>query len=172
MIKMKQARKIIAVSNGAERATYFLGKILRKNANDVFSVIDVQKAEERGDTVTVLLAPESQKISQPALFSVCVMKFEPDKPKPIGFRSVFTYSTRWDGADFTARNIRTLPDETAVFEMVGIGIIGRVRLEHAREGDVEASLAAAAAAMAAGIPFAGILDALNEPDETSAVSGV
>jgi hypothetical protein len=171
MIKMKQARKIIAVSNGAERATYFLGKILKRNVNNV-TVIDVQKAEERGDTVTVLLASESQKISLPALFSVCVMKFEPEKPKPFGFRSVFTYSTRWDGADFTARNIRILPDGTTVFEMVGIGIIGRVRLEHAQKGDVEASLAAAAAAMAAGVPFAGILDALNGPDEASAASGL
>lgn len=171
MIKMKQAKKIIAVSNGAERATYFLGKILKWNINDV-TVIDVHKAEERGDTVAVLLAPEPQEIPLPALFSVCVTKFEPEKPKPLGFRSVFTYSTRWDGADFTARNIRTLPDGTTVFEMVGIGIIGRVRLEHAQKGDVEASLAAAAAAMAAGVPFAGILDALNGPDEAPAASGL
>jgi hypothetical protein len=165
MIKMKQARKIIAVSNGDERVTYFLGKILRRNGNDTFSVMDVQKAVECGDTVSVLLSPGPQEFLSPELFSVCVMKFEPEKPKPIGFRSVFTYSTRWDGADFTARNIRTLPDGTVVFEMVGVGIIGRVRLERAQDGDVEASLAAAAVAMAAGIPFAGILDALNGLDK-------
>lgn len=166
MIKMKQARKIIAVSNGAERATYFLGKILRKSGNDAFSVVNVQKAVEQGNPVSALLASDPQELPLPALFSVCVMRFEPERPKPVGYRNVFTYSIQWDGADFTARNIRALPDGTAVFEMVGVGIIGRVRLEHARDGDVEASLAAAAVAMAAGVPFAGILNALNGPDES------
>ena len=164
MAEMHVGRKIIAVSNGTERATYFLRKILGNSGRGDFTVTPAQRAVERGETASVLLADGSLVFPVPALFSVCVTKFEPDRPKPPGFQNVVTYSVKWDCADFTARNIRAFPDGATAFEIVGVGIIGRVRLERGQEeDDVEAALAAAAAAMAAGIPLAEGLDALNRP---------
>lgn len=165
MTEMHMGRKIIAVSNGTERATYFLRKIIEQSGHGAFTVTSAQRAVERGEKVSVLLADDSTAFPVPALFSVCVTRFEPDRPKPPGFQSVVTYSVKWDCADFTARNIRVLPDGAAAFEIVGVGIIGRVRLERGQEDDAEAVLAAAAAAMAAGIPLAEVLDALNRSGE-------
>lgn len=162
MAEIHSGGKIIAVSNGAERETYLLKKILRNSGRgDVFAVVPAVEAMERGMKTLVLLAAEPLGFQDPSLFSVCVTRFQPEWRKPEGFRNVVTYSTEWNGADFTARNIRTLPDGVTAFEIVGVGIIGRVRLAPDCSGDVEAAIAAAAAATAAGIPFAEILSALN-----------
>lgn len=69
-----------------------------------------------------------------------------------------------DGADFTVRNIRTARDGSVAFEMVGIGIIGRVRLRSEDPVDAVSALAAFAAAVGAGVPFADALEALNRID--------
>lgn len=74
---------------------------------------------------------------------------------------VLTYSVQNDRADFTARNLRRTSDGLFAFEMVGIGVIGRVRLHVETENAVSAALAAASAAIAAGIPFAEVMNALN-----------
>lgn len=165
MAEMDVGRKIIAVSNGTERATYFLRKILGYGGNGAYTVTLAQRAVAKGETVSVLLTSDAPEFPVPALFRACVMKFEPDRQKPPGFQNVVTYSIKWDCADFTARNIRQLPNGTTAFEIVGVGIIGRARLGEGRGGDVEAALAAAAAAMAAGMPFAEVLNALNGSDE-------
>ena len=72
-----------------------------------------------------------------------------------------TFSDSSDSADFTARNIR-VAGSAAAFEIVGIGLIGRVRLNGmADRGAVLPAIAAAAAALTAGVPFAIMMDALN-----------
>lgn len=164
MADMSGTKKIIAVSNGFERATYLLKKILIDSGRGgVFSVASESEVMERGLKASVLLAADLPACAEPKLFPVCVMRFQPDRQKPDGFQSVITYSTEWNGADFTAHNIRILPNGMTAFEIVGVGIIGRVRLEQDREEDVETALAAAAAATAAGVPFAEVLSALNGP---------
>ncbi len=165
MAELDAGRKIIAVSNGTERATYFLRRILGNSGIGAYTVTMAQRAVERGETVSVLLTGDAPEFPVPALSRTCVMRFEPDRQKPPGFQNVVTYSTKWDCADFTARNIRQLPNGTTAFEIVGVGIIGRARLGEGLGGDVEAALAAAAAAMAAGMPFAEVLKALNGSDE-------
>ncbi len=168
MSERNDGRKIVAVSNGFERETYLLEKIFRGSGReDVFVVVPEREAEERGLKAAALLAAEPRECPQPELFPVCVTRFRPGGCRaPEGFRSFVTYSAEWDGADFTARNVRALPDGMTAFEIVGIGIIGRVRLERGRGEDVEASLAAAAAATAVGVPFAEALGALNAPEKT------
>lgn len=79
-----------------------------------------------------------------------------------GAERLLTYSLAGSDADFTARNIRATPDGTIAFEIVGFGIIGRVRLFGGNPAGVEESLAAACAAVGAGIPLAEILQALNQ----------
>lgn len=164
MSDMSAIKKIIAVSNGFERATYLLKKILIDSGRgSVFSVVPESEVMERGLRAAVLLTADLPVCVEPKLFPVCVMRFLPDRKKPDAFQSVITYSTEWNGADFTARNIRILPGGMTAFEIVGVGIIGRVRLERDRAEDVEAALAAAASATAAGVPFAEVLSALNGP---------
>lgn len=72
-----------------------------------------------------------------------------------------TYSSKTDSADFTARNIRFAQDGFVAFEIVGVGIIGRVKLNTRDSGTVSDALAASAAAVGIGIPFADVLKALN-----------
>lgn len=166
MAEIGTGRKTIAVSMGGERETYLLRKIIGNSGRGgVFSVVPAAGAMERGRKAALLFAPELPECAEPGLFPVCVTRFRPDFRKPECFRQVVTYSAEWDAADFTARNVRQFPGGGAAFEIVGVGIIGRVRLGPGRECDVEAALAAAAAATTAGVPFAEALGALNAAEQ-------
>lgn len=94
-------------------------------------------------------------------FVACVMDYDtPIPPSADYFQGckLSTYSTSSDNADFTARYIHTLDGEIA-FEIVGVGVIGRVRIN---DPDlVKAALVAASAAISCGISFADVLSALN-----------
>ena len=78
---------------------------------------------------------------------------------------VDTYSAKDDSADYTAKEIRPRPDGVD-FELVGTGVIGRVRLGIPGEFSVYNALAAAACALRLGMPFDKVIAAL------SAVRGV
>lgn len=94
-------------------------------------------------------------------FIGCVMDYDAHIPSSADYFTgckILTYSTSSDNADFTARYIHTLDRETA-FEIVGVGVIGRVRLRH--PDLVKASLIAASSAISCGISFADVLNALN-----------
>ena len=71
-----------------------------------------------------------------------------------------TFSVRDDAADYTARNIR-LSASGVQFEMVGRGFIRRVRFPMPGDYSVENALAAAAAAIALGIPAQAAAEALT-----------
>lgn len=166
MAEISTGKKMIAVSMSGGRETYLLKKILQNSGRGgVFSIVPFDGAMERGEKAALLLAPEIPACVEPGLFPACVTKFRPELQKPEGFAKVVTYSLEWNIADFTARNVRQLPEGAAAFEIVGVGIIGRVRLGRGCAGDVEAALAAAAAATAAGVPFAEALGALNVPEQ-------
>ena len=71
-----------------------------------------------------------------------------------------TYSSGNDEADYTARNIRGRADGVD-FELVGTGVIGRVRLGIPGDFSVYNALAAASCALTLGMPFAKVVDALS-----------
>ena len=73
---------------------------------------------------------------------------------------VVTYSTQDMDADYTARNIRLRPDGID-YEMVGLGLIGRVSASIPGGFSVYNTLAAAACAVAIGLPLAGVTAALG-----------
>lgn len=73
---------------------------------------------------------------------------------------LYSYSVHSDSAGLTARNIRTFETRT-LFEIVGIGVIGRVRYSRCGEAEIGQILAAASAATACSFPFACILDGIN-----------
>jgi len=72
---------------------------------------------------------------------------------------VVTYSTRRDTAAYTAHNVRPRPDGVD-FELVGTGVIGRVKLAIPGLFSVYNALAAATCALTLGLDFSGVVDAL------------
>ena len=65
-----------------------------------------------------------------------------------------------DCADYTARNVRHLADGV-VFELVGVGQIGRVRMRIPGQFSVYNGLAAATACLKLGMPFDRVVEALS-----------
>lgn len=73
-----------------------------------------------------------------------------------------TFSTENDGADFVARNMRCTRNDEYAFELVGLGIIGRIHLMHGDAETLRATLTAASAALSCGISFADVVEVLNQ----------
>ncbi len=76
---------------------------------------------------------------------------------------VVTYSANRDDSHYSAKNIRHLPGGVS-FEMVGDGVIGRVKLPIPGEFSVYNALAAGVCALSLGCPFQGVLDALSSAE--------
>ena len=162
MADRNSGQKMIAVSNGAERECYFLKQIFNCSGRNTFSVLMAEEVIKRGMKAAVLLTDKPESYNMPSFFPICVTEFFPEQGKEnMNFQKLVTYSTEYDRADFTARNIRMLQGRMATFEIVGVGIIGRVHLCTGSRQDIKSALAAAATAITAGIPFAKILGALN-----------
>ncbi len=73
--------------------------------------------------------------------------------------AVVTYSIHTDESDYVAKNLRKRSDGVD-FEMVGEGVIGRVRLPIPGEFSVYNAMAAGSCVIALGLPFAGTLNAM------------
>ena len=97
----------------------------------------------------------------PGRFSCCVVDYARPLREKVEAERFLTYSMESDFADLTARGLRETPGGNLAFEIVGVGVIGRVRLCSKPMVSVKTLLASAAGALACGAPFAGILDALN-----------
>lgn len=110
---------------------------------------------------------ENYLAAKKRLFSLCKTAilnqddawYEPMR-EGISCRTV-TFSTKSDAADYTARNIRQRPDGVD-FELVGTGVIGRVRLAVPGRFSVYNALGAAACALTLGLPFQPVVDALGK----------
>ena len=74
---------------------------------------------------------------------------------------VVTYSINSDYSDYTAKNIKLRPDKV-VFEMLGFGVIARIKLHIPGQFSVYNAMAAASAALAIGIPFTEVTAALSD----------
>lgn len=81
-----------------------------------------------------------------------------------------TYSSGNDEADYTARNIRGRADGVD-FELVGTGVIGRVRLGIPGDFSVYNALAAASCALTLGMPFAKVVGRPVWPRRASRAGG-
>lgn len=139
-----------------------LQKILRSCGKENYYAENAGEAIPPGTPSSILLACGAECPEGAADYGACVADYESACRSGLtGFGRLTTYSVDLDDADFTAKNIRTARDGSTAFEIVGSGIIGRVRLGAGKPG-VRSALAAASAAFAAGIPFADVLRALNE----------
>ncbi|QAT50145.1 hypothetical protein EQM14_10420 [Caproiciproducens sp. NJN-50] len=172
-MKLKAERgpcvKMVAVAERGGGSAAVLSWIFQFCGRDRCRVMEYGKPLPRGAAKSVLLLCGDAAESDPEGWDVCVAERELSF-RAAGAAKLITYSLARDDADFTARNIRMTPDGDAAFEIVGFGVIGRVRLNGGSLSDVEEVLAAACAAVGAGIPFAEVLKALNSlrPVESAA----
>lgn len=100
------------------------------------------------------------------LFKICdkgiINIDDPNAPDMINAAEckVLTYSAKDMNADYTARNIRMRSDGVD-YEIVGMGIIGRVMIGIPGSFSVMNSLSAIACSVSLGLPLKGVIDALK-----------
>lgn len=139
-----------------------LRQILKSCKKENYTAASAGEPLPPGTPCSVLLLCGPELPEGAAGYGTCVADLESAlQPGFSGPEHFVTYSVDRNDADYTAKNIRTLRDGFTAFEIVGSGIIGRVRLGEKIPG-VRCALAAASAAVAAGIPFADVLRALND----------
>jgi hypothetical protein len=161
MANIHYTAKRIAVCDKSGHTIAVLKDILALCGHSGFEVLPAEEPIGQDVQPLVLLFCDAEKIVDAPRFSTCVTDYElAARPELDGLHPL-TYSITSNNADFTARNIRRTQDGFAAFEIVGVGIIGRVKLAAGCEQSVSTALAAAAACIACGIPFAEVLEALN-----------
>ena len=140
------------------------------HCSDRFSVCGFEEFllhREYGNPYIIVLDSEDDCLQAANIlhnFSVCVMNYDlPVKldTKKLDKCRVLTYSTSSDNADFTARNAHCIQEFGCAFEIVGVGVIGRIKLRTAEPDDVKTALMGASVCLACGIPFADVLTSLN-----------
>lgn len=89
----------------------------------------------------------------------CVAEFDLQDLVPA--ESLLTFSLTQNAADFTVKHPQCTGDGVLSFDMIGVGVIARIRLHSAGTEDLSTALAAAAAAVCAGIPLAQVSETLN-----------
>lgn len=91
-------------------------------------------------------------------YEYCLKKYGED------VRNILTYSSENYDADVTYRNKGISPDGAAVFDVIGTGILSRVRLENS-VFSIDEVLVCTAVLIATGIPIASILGYFNSYDD-------
>lgn len=153
--------KLIAVSDKSGHTISVLKRLFAFCGRAYCRVAPAGEPLRPGEQPAVFVLCEAGAGGQAGDFAVCVAEYGIADRSGRTAPALMTYSVRSDKADFTARDIRRTPEGRVAFEIVGVGVIGRVRLLTGREDWAAPALAAAAAAIAAGVPFAEVLDALN-----------
>ncbi|MDD5952523.1 MAG: hypothetical protein PUC32_02555 [Oscillospiraceae bacterium] len=92
-------------------------------------------------------------------FSLCVSDY--DSVRGGAERPRATYSLEAENADFAARNVRRLRDAGYTFDLVGLGIIGRIHTISDSAAILRPTLIAASAALSCGVSFADVVEVLN-----------
>jgi hypothetical protein len=161
MSNFHSAAKLIAVCDKSGHTIEVLKNIMTLCGRSNYKVVPVGEPVGQDVHPTVLLFCDAEKVEEAQRFSTCVAGYELTASPELDGLHPLTYSITSDNADFTARNIRQTPDGSTAFEIVGVGVIGRAKLAAGCEKSVSTALASAAAAIACGIPFAEVLEALN-----------
>lgn len=167
MQAFNSAKKLIAVCDKNGNTTSILKKILKFCNRENYVVSSVEKPIHENVQPAVLLLSDVDNRIFSNEFSVCVSDYAFSAVREIADLQPLTYSSKSDEADFTAKNIRITESGYLAFEIIGVGVIGRVRLnikdksQQEYEEIVSNALGAASTAISCGIPFAEVLNALN-----------
>ena len=149
----------VAEKNGIAAAV--LKNIFHFCGRDDYHVIEYGEPLPPDTAKPVLLLCTEMAGIDFAKWAVCIVEQELSKDVVDSAKRI-TFSLKRNDADFTARNIRATPDGYVAFELVGFGVIGRVRLTGGDIAKVGSVLAAACAAIGCGIPFADVLTVLDQ----------
>lgn len=161
MESFSHTKKQIAVSDKNGHTISVLKNIIALSGRENYVVAAAYEPISQEAQPVVLLLCDSKDAQCAKNFPVCVADYELAALPELAGLTLITYSTTSDSADFTARNIRQTPDGFTAFEIIGVGVIGRVKLRGKGSESIDCALASTAAAIACGIPFAEVLDALN-----------
>ncbi|WP_411676275.1 hypothetical protein [Caproicibacter sp.] len=153
--------KAVAIVEKDGRAAALLKKIFLHCGRGHNLVVEYGDPLPPVATKSVLLLCGDTAEFDPRDWAVCVVERELSD-RAVGAARTITFSMVRNEADFTARDVRTIANGDVAFEIVGFGVIGRVRLPGGDLSEVSGALAAACAAVGAGIPFADVLTALNQ----------
>ena len=175
----KSARKVIALTDDlmgrgpGKAALHVLRRIIGScGLGDRYLVVPVSRlgAVAGRWAPYALVSAETPPAAQAARFQICVSdRGSADLPEETCHHT--TYSLGDDRADFVAKNLRHFQGRGETFDLVGLGIIGRIRLAAGDERTLRATLIAASAALSCGISFADVLEVLNTPAGAAAHSG-
>jgi hypothetical protein len=163
MESLSHAKKRIAVSDKNGHTISILKDILDYCDRQIGVTDAVGEQFSQNEKPMLLLLCGEEQADKAKNFEICVTDYELAALPALNGLNPLTFSTASDSADFTARNIRQTADGLTAFEIIGVGVIGRVKL--ADRQAVTPALAAAAAAIACGVPFAEVMDALNHINE-------
>jgi UDP-N-acetylmuramyl pentapeptide synthase len=158
---LHSVKKRIAVSDKKGNTLSILNAILAFCGRENYIAQPVGEPAAENTQPAVLLLCGADDLPSASGFTACVAEYSLSARPEVAEYHPITYSVSSDNADFTARNIRKTPEGLAAFEIIGVGVIGRARLSSPTLEPVGDALAASVAAITAGIPFADVLDALN-----------
>ena len=122
-------------------------------------------------TPFALVADEQPSEAAASHYCVCISDREEGVlPETVCHHT--TYSLEDDRADFVAKNLRNFQGRGYTFDLVGLGIIGRIHLLSGDEQTLRSTLIAASAALSCGISFADVVEVLNTLAAMVARSGL
>lgn len=188
-VVQKKVRLIAVLGKTANEAAMLLTKILRsagfiasflnqydnnwkdalKTAGKVcdFIILDAallkEDAFEEFNLETVLVLCDTDKIDIKLLkgFKNIVLPYSLSEEVTSKEKNMLFYSMNNNEADLIAKNINPQEDRT-VFELLGTGVIGRVKLSKSSGLSVELVLAVSSALVAMGVPLAAVLNVINQ----------
>lgn len=185
----KKVRLIAVLGETADEATILLAKILRStgfivstlnqeehNCKDAlmtaskvcdFIILNASLLKEdiledfNLETILVLCDVEKVNINFIEKFNNIVLPYSLGKNFSVKEKNMLFYSVNSNEADLIAKNINPQDDKT-VFELLGTGVIGRVKLSKSSKLSVELVLAVSSALVAMGVPLAAVLNVINQ----------
>ncbi len=188
-VVQKKVRLIAVLGKTANEAAMLLTKILRsagfiasflnqhdnnwkdalKTAGKVcdFIILDAsllkEDAFEEFNLETVLVLCDVDKIDIKLFkgFKNIVLPYSLSEKLTSKEKNMLFYSMNNNEADLIAKNINPQEDRT-VFELLGTGVIGRVKLSKSSGLSVELVLAVSSALVAMGVPLAAVLNVINQ----------
>lgn len=185
----KKVRLIAVLGETADEATMLLTKILRSagfiastlnqekhsckdalmTASEVcdFIVLNASLLKEdilkdfNLETILVLCDADGVNIDFIKKFKNIVLPYSLGENLTIKEKNMLFYSINSNEADLIAKNINQQEDKT-VFELLGTGVIGRVKLSRSSGLSVELVLAVSSALVAMGVPLVAVLNVINQ----------
>ena len=154
--------KKIAVIKGerAETLRQELERILKNSGLDEYLITATDYKSCVGYSYKILgLSSGGAKFDIEEEYNTVVRPYNVEKP-PIKSDLLISYDADNESADITAKNVRYINDQV-VFELLGTGIIGRIKLRSGNDDAVKDALLLAGIMLTADIPLRKVTDSFS-----------